>query len=266
MSKEMKIKIIGAGGIGSHLVLPLSRYVASLNVPVSITIIDGDEVKEHNLFNQNFRIIGVNKAEALKNSIPKELHRKEISIWAVKEYLTPKNISKYISNGDIVFLCVDNHFTRKFVNRYCITLNNIVLFSSGCGLTDGTARMLFKLDSGFQTTDLEYLDSAIGKATAVELMEKLEQRAEADCEEVAQTNPQLIWANMQCATLLGEMFYQFMQEAGTVVAGAFKLYGTQSPIIYFDLSNGQKRVISGHFNDAVMNWEKHLERIRTEPL
>ena len=64
-----KILIIGAGSIGSYTTLALSKMGAVL-----LTVVDFDEIEEHNIPNQFFKIddIGKQKIEAL-------LHPQQIS-------------------------------------------------------------------------------------------------------------------------------------------------------------------------------------------
>jgi hypothetical protein len=49
----------------------------------------------------------------------------------VPEYITPENIGRIIKTGDYVFLCVDNHPTRRMVSEHWQTLSDAILFSGG---------------------------------------------------------------------------------------------------------------------------------------
>tara|TARA_Y100000310_G_C20652808_1_gene800381 strand:+ start:321 stop:1007 length:687 start_codon:yes stop_codon:yes gene_type:complete len=106
----MKIMIIGAGGVVSHF---LPQLLMMLNLEEDdIMICDGDKIEEHNLDRQIFdrNQIGLNKAQALKR-----LYDKRIIAW--EEFFKPNNGTSHIAafNPDVIFVAVDNHFTRKIV-------------------------------------------------------------------------------------------------------------------------------------------------------
>jgi molybdopterin/thiamine biosynthesis adenylyltransferase len=134
MKKTRKIKVIGAGGIGGYLLEPLSRYLSHTEDNVEVTVFDGDKYEDRNRERQRFSACE-NKAEHtvanLKSEFPK------IHFRAKGEYLTQENIISSIRDGDVVFLCVDNHATRKLVSDRCQELNNVTLISGGNDYTDG---------------------------------------------------------------------------------------------------------------------------------
>ncbi len=84
----MKVKVIGAGGIGGALLLPLSRYLNFNGGPAVITVIDGDSFEEKNHQRQMFQGYG-NKAEVTVNLL-KSLFAK-VDFRARGEYLTPES-------------------------------------------------------------------------------------------------------------------------------------------------------------------------------
>ena len=61
-----KVKIIGAGGIGGHLIEPLSRYLSYKEDDVEITVYDGDKFEERNKERQRFSVCE-NKADHTVN-------------------------------------------------------------------------------------------------------------------------------------------------------------------------------------------------------
>ena len=72
--KTRKIKVIGAGGIGGHLLEPLSRYLSYGEDNIEITVFDGDQFEERNKERQRFSACE-NKAShtvgVLKEQFPK---------------------------------------------------------------------------------------------------------------------------------------------------------------------------------------------------
>lgn len=136
-----QIKVIGIGGIGTALLPFLCRYLNYREEEVYIvTLIDGDTFETSNKPRQSFKELG-NKAEVTKEALEKDF-----------EYVAFKHIPKYFSKdnaemikeGDVVFLGVDNHKTRKEVSDHCQTLDNIVLISGGNELTDGNVYVYIK--------------------------------------------------------------------------------------------------------------------------
>lgn len=110
--EQLRVTVIGCGGIGSYLIPPLAKMLASIDSKVHFTLIDGDKFEERNTSRQlcSARQIGLYKAAAL-----------------AKEYVMPykniesKIINKYVKSSadivesDVTFLCVDNHPARLSV-------------------------------------------------------------------------------------------------------------------------------------------------------
>ena len=136
------IYVIGAGGTGSYLLPVLMRYLSSrtdVNDELIIRIIDGDKYDEGNVSRQEFAHsrIGKNKAE-----VQKEIYERKfpnLKIMAIGEYLGENNID-VISNGSIVFCCVDNHFCRNLVSKHCQKLDDVLLISGGNEYVDGNVQ------------------------------------------------------------------------------------------------------------------------------
>jgi adenylyltransferase/sulfurtransferase len=110
--------VIGAGGLGSPLVL----YLASAGVG-RITICDGDAVDLTNLQRQivhRTESIGrakVDSARATLRSI-----NPEVEVIAVHERLSGERLLELAANADVVLDGSDNFATRHAVNRACVRL------------------------------------------------------------------------------------------------------------------------------------------------
>ena len=92
-----KIMIIGAGGIGSHLITFLDRIGI-----YDITVFDDDKVEQKNLTYQNFSEahIGMNKVDVFGN---------------VKSEPYQVLVAKQLKGYDLVVCCVDNLGTRRML-------------------------------------------------------------------------------------------------------------------------------------------------------
>lgn len=207
MKKTRKIKVVGAGGIGGHLVEPLARYLSYTDDNCEITVIDGDKFEERNKERQRFSACE-NKAEhtaaKMKHEFPKVHFRSK------PEYLTEDNVITSIREGDVVFLCVDNHATRKLISDRCEELENVTLISGGNDYTDGNVIVYSRengKDKGKPPTKLypkiaKPEDKNPGTLTDVERQ---------GCQQEAQTNPQLLFTNLAIASTMLNCYYAHEQ-------------------------------------------------------
>lgn len=215
---DLKIKIIGLGGIGSQLVEQLCRFLhyyktglatnenfargMEIETPpiyetIRVTLIDGDSYEPRNRERQIFSSVGP-KAEIKVNDLIEEYG--SLSYSFINEYVTDNNIASMIEDGDIVFLCVDNHPTRRIVNDYCCTLPNVYLFSGGNGFHKATVQRYIRLNGEDIRPNLckyhpEIAEDTEGHPNTM------------GCEALAQVEPQLIFANGTVANALGTVFY-----------------------------------------------------------
>lgn len=192
------IKIIGLGGIGSSLSNILSRFVNyDTENEYVFYLIDGKGLEPRKLERQEFEMESGNKAELKKS----ELERKFPNIRYVEcpFYLNDRNVHSIIEEGDVIFLCVDNHKSRNLASRFVDTLDNSVLISAGNDLTDGNAQLYIRKDGVKITPSLTDYHPEISNFT-----DKLPE--ELSCEELAYSSPQIYLANLQAAVLMSEIF------------------------------------------------------------
>jgi len=226
--KEIKdVVVVGAGGVGTHLLLPLCRYLDSLNWKGSLTILDGDTYSESNAARQHFRQPGSNKAEAsaafLKEFFPTRF------IEGRGQFLSPDNAFLLVREGDIVFSCVDNHATRKTLSDHCGTLKDCLLISGGNEFSDGTVQVYIRRNGVDKTPPLTHLHPEI---------ETPQDRSphEMGCEELAREGePQLIFANLAVASLMLNAFWLATRQN----AQNAPVYSEQ----FFDLETGRVRPV-----------------------
>lgn len=111
--EQTSIVIIGAGWIGSTTCMCLAQMWIK-----DITIIDYDEVENHNLASQLYKEtdIGKLKVEALKDNV------KEFT-WIEIKVFNEKFKAEHLKDADIVISWVDNMATRKEIIDSCTTRN-----------------------------------------------------------------------------------------------------------------------------------------------
>lgn len=225
----LNIVIIGIGGIGSHLVRPLCRYLNASDEDVAITFIDGDRFEPKNETRQEFTVLG-NKAEALAEELSGRYPK--LGISGKPWYVTEENVFVAISEGDLVFLCVDNHATRNVVSARCTELENAVLISGGNEYSDGNVQIFIRQNGANCTPALTHSHPEIE-------MPQDKNPGEMSCEELAQSgSPQLIFTNFLAAAWMLTTFWKY-QEWRKAPKAMF--YYSE---IYFDAVTGNSRSVN----------------------
>lgn len=197
----MRIVIVGLGGIGTIFTNRLCRFInytkAQNLAEVDMHLIDGDKYEMKNFERQEFMGLG-NKAEIKA----RELTRKypKINFTTYDQFINETNISDQIKEGDVVCLCVDNHKTRKVVSEFCKTLPSIILISGGNDWTDGNVQIYVRNEGKDLTPDLTMYHPEIADP-------KDKSPEDMSCEELAETDPQLYFANLFAATLMCCAFF-----------------------------------------------------------
>jgi len=201
MRETRKIKVIGSGGIGSCLVEPLSRYLSYVDDYCEMTIIDGDTYEERNRERQRFSDLG-NKAEETSRNL-KEMFPK-IHFRSKNEYVTDDNVITFIREKDVVFMCVDNHATRKLISERCEELDNVTLISGGNNYTDGDV-LIYIRKSGKDVTPSLHSLPEIANPDDKNPGDSDQERQ--GCQEEALASPQLLFMNMDIASSMLNCYY-----------------------------------------------------------
>lgn len=207
MTQTRKIKIVGAGGIGCHLIEPLARYLSYTGDQCEVTVIDGDKYEDRNAERQRFAELGnkaANTVALLASNFPK------VHFRAKEQYVTEDNVIPLIREKDVVFLCVDNHATRKLVSDRCQELDDVVLISGGNDYTDGDVLIHIRKNGKDVTPPITTTapeisnpkDKNPGTLTDVERQ---------GCQQEAQTNPQLLFMNFDIASSMLGCYYAHEQ-------------------------------------------------------
>ena len=195
---EYRIVVVGLGGVGSILIERLCRFLNySQDINATIRLVDGDHYELKNYERQEFYQMG-NKAEIKVTELANKFRQLDLNSY--DEFVTTENISHMINDGDIIFLCVDNHKTRMIVSNYCKTLKNVALISGGNEFTDGNVQVYVRKNGKDLTPDLCKYHPEIANPD-----DKLP--TEMSCEELATSDPQLYFTNLGVATLMCWAFY-----------------------------------------------------------
>lgn len=212
----MNIVIIGLGGVGSILCDNLSRYLNYSDLNAIVSLVDGDYYEAKNNERQTFIRLG-DKASVKCGEMSGKF--KNVTFIDFNAFVNEDNIGTIISEESIVFICVDNHISRKVISEYCSTLNNVTVISGGNEYTDGNVQ-LFKREGGKNVT-----------ATLTEYHPEIDfpedmSPEDMSCEELSKSDPQLLFTNLTVATIMCWMFYAIHQGKDVTKHGE----------VYFDIT------------------------------
>jgi hypothetical protein len=210
LADDSRIKVIGLGGIGCVLMQYLAVFLKSLDRPVRLVLIDGDRFEVANNRRMIFQTIG-NKAEVKAAETVAWLDPCEVSVVAVPQYITVESVEKLILPGDHVFLCVDNHPTRKLVSEHCARLPSVALFSGGNEGIDpprergtyGNVQVYLRRDGRDLTAPLTRFHPEIANP-------KGKLPTEASCVELAVSTPQILFTNLAVASAMLNAFFAYV--------------------------------------------------------
>jgi len=213
----MEIIIIGLGGVGSILCDNLSRYLNYSDINASVSLVDGDYYEARNSERQTFIRLG-DKASVKCTELTHKFQ--EVSFKDFNEFINEDNVTSLIVEDSIVFLCVDNHVSRKIISDHCQTLNNITIISGGNEYTDGNVQ-LYKREGGKNVTA-----SLTEYHPEIEFPED-QSPEDMSCEELSHSEPQLLFTNLSVATIMCWMFYAIHKKKDVTKHGE----------VYFDITS-----------------------------
>ncbi len=124
--KDARVLVVGAGGLGS----PLLLYLAAAGVG-TIGIVDDDRVDLTNLQRQVLYTtddLGQSKVVLAQQKISRINPHIQVNIYP--ERLTRYNAEQIIQNYDVVADGTDNFPTRYLVNDACVLLNKVNVYAS----------------------------------------------------------------------------------------------------------------------------------------
>lgn len=221
----LELKIIGIGGIGCALLPYLARYLATSGESARLTLVDGDAFEARNGDRQAFSELG-NKAKAKASELARQFGG--LSFRAIPEYVTPENAGRVIRSGDVVFLGVDNHKTRRVVSDHCQILPDVTLISGGNDYTDGNVQVYVRQAGRDVTLPPTRFHPEIAEP-------KDRSPHEMSCDELSQdAAPQLLFTNLAVASAMLNAFY------------AWRLDKLQYGEVYLDILEGKTSPIERH--------------------
>lgn len=206
MSKKLRVKVVGCGGVGLCVLNVLPRYLNhQKEYEVELSLIDGDVYEIDNKSRQAFTRHG-NKAEVTAEAIRNEFPN--IYCWTTTDYLTEDNIGMIVRNGDVIFSCVDNHATRKLLSDHCETLDDVLLISGGNDYTDGNIQVHIRKEGQNVTLPIASYKKEIANPAD---KNPGDARREGGCEAERVSKPQLLITNNLVAALMLNAFYGWTQ-------------------------------------------------------
>lgn len=213
---DYQIVVVGLGGVGTILVERLARFLNySRDISSKILLIDGDSYEMKNYARQEFSEIG-SKAEVKELELQMKFPR--MRFMSENAFITEANVGNFIKDGSIVFMCVDNHKTRKIISNYCKNLKDITLISGGNEFEDGNVQIYVRREGVDLTPDICAYHPEIQDPT-----DKLP--TEMSCEELSNSAPQLYFTNLGVATIMCWAFYN------AIIRGKFL-----KSEVYFDIT------------------------------
>ncbi len=123
---KAKVLIVGAGGLGSPLIL----YLAAAGIG-NLGIIDFDKVEIHNLHRQilySSQDVGKHKVEVALQKV--KAINPDIQCQIYKERLSTENVGDIFKNYDIIADGTDNFPTRYLINDACVKFEKVNVFAS----------------------------------------------------------------------------------------------------------------------------------------
>ena len=219
----LELKIIGIGGIGCALLPYLARYLQSSWEPARLTLVDGDAFEARNGDRQAFSELG-NKAKVKAMELARQFGG--LSFRAIPGFVTPENVGTVIRSGDVVFLGVDNHKTRRVVSEHCRRLADVSLISGGNDYSDGNVQVYVRQAGRDVTSPLTRFHPEIAEP-------RDRSPHEMSCDELSQdAAPQLLFTNLAVASAMLNAFY------------AWRLGKLQYGEVYLDILEGKANPIS----------------------
>ena len=209
LPENCSLKIVGLGGVGSIVLDFLAIFLRSLQIPLRLVLIDGDSFEPANQQRMRFSR-GGNKAEVKAAEMASVLQDSDVTLLAVPEFLNTGNLERLIREEDVLFLCVDNHATRRLVSEHCEQLENVVLFSGGNdGVelphkrgTFGNAQIAIRRDGKDLSAPITRFHPEIRNATG-------KPPSKTDCGQLAVSSRQILMANLAVASALLNAFFAY---------------------------------------------------------
>jgi len=208
-----QIKLIGLGGVGGIVARYLVTYLASLDHPQRVVLIDGDIFEARNAARMLFSHCG-NKASVVRSDLLDLLPDSSLTLTSIEEYVSRDNLPRLVHAGDVVLLAVDNHATRKLVGDYCAELDDVCLISGGNdGIGEDAAGQALRGTYGNVQVHLRCGgrdESPRLDAFHPEIAEPRDKHpGDASCTQAFESVPQILFTNLATASAILNTFYLY---------------------------------------------------------
>jgi molybdopterin/thiamine biosynthesis adenylyltransferase len=205
-----RVVIIGLGGIGLILSRYLTLFLSAFEEEFRVLLCDGDAFEPANRYRMDVPDFD-NKAVAVADQLSELFGRPGLHLRWLPEFVTPQNVEQVIQPGDCVFLCVDNHATRKLASDRCRELPDVVLISGGNdGIehgqqgTYGNVQVYVREGGRDRTAPLDRFHPEIASPPD-------RNPADLDCLELAAAGaPQLLFANLAIASAMANALLRLL--------------------------------------------------------
>lgn len=124
--KKAKVLVVGAGGLGS----PVLLYLAAAGVG-TLGIVDFDRVEESNLQRQvlfTTADVGKPKAEVARERLKAMNPHCQVTAYTLR--LIPENVLELVKDYDVIADATDNFLTRYLVNDACVLSEKPLVYGS----------------------------------------------------------------------------------------------------------------------------------------
>jgi molybdopterin/thiamine biosynthesis adenylyltransferase len=206
------VKVIGLGGIGSHVAWGIAQFLAFRAPGSRLFLVDGDVYEERNRERMRFAESGTNKAVVQAVELAAAFGD-AVTVVPVNRWASPTTIHRIMGERDLVFLCVDNHKTRKLASRRAQRLDDCVLISSGNDGVDSTHTGTFGNVQIYIRNRSRNVTNPLTRFHR-EIARPLDKRPdEMGCVELAASAPQIGLTNLAVASASLSAFYAWYQGA-----------------------------------------------------
>ncbi len=187
----------------------MAQFLSTQPAPCSLWLVDGDSYEERNRERVVFQSYD-NKAVAKAHEFATATSNR-VAVIPVPRYVTSGNARRLIEEGDIVFLCVDNHATRKTVNSRCGRLNDVALFSGGNDGIEGEQEGTFGNVQVYLREGGQDVSNSLTRFHPEIARPGDKSPAQMGCAALAaQSAPQLLFTNLAVASAMLGAFYSWL--------------------------------------------------------
>jgi len=212
--KLYNIAIVGAGGVGSSITIPLTKWIIPFSIEnevmFGIQIFDGDKVETKNLERQSFLPdeVGMYKADIQSiviGDVCRSFGCNSVSGSASHRYVTKDNDGE-LDNCLITIVGIDDVKTRYILEQDFIKHNqrpDALIVFGGNEYYDGDVNAIVKRSGKIITPLYSDRHPEIAKAK--------KSRSEMSCQELAATSgPQLGFVNAKVGQVMLEAVFTFL--------------------------------------------------------